>query len=349
VVGGHAYVGDQNGLHVVDVADPASPSIVGSLALSAPVVSVALDGPFAYVGTLDARVAVVDVANPVAPIQVAGVDVPGTPWDIALRGSHAYVSDGESGLQILDISSRARPRLVGGVDTPGNARRVALSGARAYVVDEGSRPPYVLGETIADKLQVIDVSNPNDPAIVNSIAGVDSIENVGWWVHAEVRAVAANHGRVAVGGGLLHTWLEDCIGGFGSCDYSSGYLNLAPSVAYEAPPPRAGAYGPPATEAGTSVHPTPATFALRGSSPNPFGATSSIRFEMPRAAHVRIRVHDARGRLVTTLVDDVFAPGRHETIWRGRAGNGEVVPAGIYFVTMQAESFRQTRKITLLR
>lgn len=359
--GGRAYVGGNHGLHVVDVSNPASPSILGSLPLSARVVSLALDGPIAYVGTLDSSVVIVDVSNAAAPVVVTSIDMPGTPWDIDLRGSYAYVSNGASGLQILDVSDPALPRLAGGVDTPGDAHRTALSGARAYVVDRGPEPPYVIGELIAGTLQVIDVSNPAHPAIVNSIAGIDSVDGEKWWVHEEVRAIAADRGRVIEAGGLLQTWLGDCIDALRgpqcdqqvaslfSCDLVSGFLTVAPRVAYEALPPRARPHADPAAGAGTTVTTVPATFALRGNIPNPFGTSSSIRFETPKTSHVRIRILDVRGRLVKTLVDGAIAPGLHETTWRGRAESGEAAPSGIYFVTMEAESYRQTRKITRVK
>jgi hypothetical protein len=52
---------------------------------------------------------------------------------------------------------------------------------------------------------------------------------------------------------------------------------------------------------------------------------------------------------VQTLVDEALPPGPHEVSWHGRRESGEAVASGIYFVTMQAEGIRQTRRVTLLK
>ena len=98
-----------------------------------------------------------------------------------------------------------------------------------------------------------------------------------------------------------------------------------------------------------SASPQPAGFALVGSEPNPFNPETSIHFDVPRASTVRIRIVDARGSLVQTLVDGTWSAGRHAVSWRGRNVNGGEVPSGVYFVMMEAEAFRQTLKITLLK
>jgi len=350
VAGKHVYIGDETGLLVVDVADPAAPSVIGRVAFPAKALSVALVGSIAYVGTLDARLAAVDVSDPAEPAVVATVALPGAPWGIEVRGSHAYVADGESGLQIVDVSRATHPRLLGGVDSPGDARLVALSGARAYVVDR--RITSWPGEVPGTDLQVIDVSNPMNPVIVNSVAGADSLDAKGYWVRTEARSVAVSKGQVIVGTGVSHEWSGDCLALLGpGCGYSSGCLSITPRSNYEAPPPcsdhPAGAGAVAFARASdTSI---PATFALRGNDPNPFNPETAIRFDVPRASRVRIQVYDARGRLVKTLVDGALSAGRHKVSWRGRAETGEAAASGIYFVSMEAETFRQTRKITLLK
>lgn len=65
--------------------------------------------------------------------------------------------------------------------------------------------------------------------------------------------------------------------------------------------------------------------------PNPVQAAATIRFALPEAVRAVLRVYDARGRLVDTVVDDVLPAGRHERVWtpEGRAG-------GMYFYRLQA-------------
>lgn len=339
VDGGRAYVGDTAGLHVVDVADPAAPSQLGSVALSGEAISVALGGSFAYVGTLDARISVVDISDPVTPTVVATLSLPGRPSDIEIRGAHAYVAGGESGLQVLDVSRPAEPRLMGGVDTPGTAYDVSVGGARAYVADGA-------------KLQVIDISNPARAAIVNSVSVHPTGSDGPYFPYPNsVTAVSVSHSRLVLGGGGERPGF-DCVAGPGGVCNPYGYLEVGRAVDYGPAAPGlsraarldAGRLGgnPPAA-------PRPTAFGLNDNEPNPFNPETSIHFDVPHASSVRVRIVDARGSLVQTLVDGTLPPGRHEVSWRGRNENGESVASGIYFVTMEAEGFRQTLKITLLK
>ena len=90
-------------------------------------------------------------------------------------------------------------------------------------------------------------------------------------------------------------------------------------------------------------------FALAANMPNPFNPSTTIRFDVPFRARVRIAVYDVKGRLVTTLVDEMIDRGSRLTGWDGRDSSGRPAASGIYFCRMEAEGFRASRKIVLLR
>jgi hypothetical protein len=101
-----------------------------------------------------------------------------------------------------------------------------------------------------------------------------------------------------------------------------------------------------------SVNPVPTAptaFALRSCVPNPFALTTSIHFNVPRQARLSVKVYDAAGRLVESVTDGTFEPGRHSVEWTGRDAAGKSVGPGIYFVRMEAGGFSATRKLILLR
>jgi WD40 repeat protein len=56
----------------------------------------------------------------------------------------------------------------------------------------------------------------------------------------------------------------------------------------------------------------PATITLEQNYPNPFNPTTTIYFELPEPAHVRLHVFNVLGRHVTTLVNQLQTVGRHE-------------------------------------
>ena len=88
----------------------------------------------------------------------------------------------------------------------------------------------------------------------------------------------------------------------------------------------------------------PAEFRLLPNYPNPFNPTTEIRFALPERTHVTLRIHDALGREVATLVDEDRSAGEHTVRWDA-AG----MPAGVYFCTLTAGIFRQVRPMVLLR
>jgi hypothetical protein len=88
----------------------------------------------------------------------------------------------------------------------------------------------------------------------------------------------------------------------------------------------------------------PATFSLRGASPNPFNPTTTISYELQAASQVSLKVYDTVGRLVATLVDDQQEAGTHLVTFEGSH-----LVSGLYFVQMTAGGRSETQKIMLLK
>ena len=96
---------------------------------------------------------------------------------------------------------------------------------------------------------------------------------------------------------------------------------------------------------GTRVH----RFALAQNSPNPFNPTTQIRFSLPKAGPVQLRIFDVRGRLVRTLVNRSYDAGSWTVTWNGRDDQGRSVASGAYLYELRAENRRQVRKMGLLK
>jgi hypothetical protein len=93
----------------------------------------------------------------------------------------------------------------------------------------------------------------------------------------------------------------------------------------------------------------PREIALRQNYPNPFMSYTHLRFELPRASQVRLRIYDVMGRVVKTLVDQQTAPGVHEISWDGRDRNGLPLSSGVYLLRMETPEMSLTRRVLLAR
>ncbi len=83
------------------------------------------------------------------------------------------------------------------------------------------------------------------------------------------------------------------------------------------------------------------------SAPNPFEPFTVIQFELPRTEDVSLRIYDAQGRRVISLMDGPASGDRHAIYWGGRDEGGRPVPAGIYYGRL--EFGNETRQIKLIR
>jgi hypothetical protein len=88
----------------------------------------------------------------------------------------------------------------------------------------------------------------------------------------------------------------------------------------------------------------PKVYSLGQNYPNPFNPQTTIKYTLPKASHVTIRIYDVTGRLVKTLVDQDIPGGVHYEVFDGRG-----LASGVYFYRMQSEHFVQTRKLVLLK
>jgi len=89
--------------------------------------------------------------------------------------------------------------------------------------------------------------------------------------------------------------------------------------------------------------------SLDGAYPNPFNPATTIRFFVPEAGTVSLRIYDVAGRLVQRLVSGPTPAGEHAVEWDGRSANGNAVSAGVYFARLEWGGETQMKKIVLLK
>ncbi|OQY28343.1 MAG: hypothetical protein B6244_07495 [Candidatus Cloacimonetes bacterium 4572_55] len=93
----------------------------------------------------------------------------------------------------------------------------------------------------------------------------------------------------------------------------------------------------------------PTLFEVEQNYPNPFNPITAIRYAIPRAGDVEIRVYNITGQRIKTLVDDPHEAGYYSVIWDGHNDRGSQVSSGTYFYVVKAGTDEATRKMVLIR
>ncbi|HLF13686.1 MAG TPA: expansin EXLX1 family cellulose-binding protein [Bacteroidota bacterium] len=88
----------------------------------------------------------------------------------------------------------------------------------------------------------------------------------------------------------------------------------------------------------------PSAFWLSQNYPNPWNPQTTIRYGLPRAEFVSLTVYDAVGRQAAQLVNGHQHAGSHEAVLQG-----DGLASGVYYYTLRAGDFQQTRKLILVR
>jgi len=99
----------------------------------------------------------------------------------------------------------------------------------------------------------------------------------------------------------------------------------------------------------TYVASLPVEFRVTPPYPNPFNATTTIRYEIPEDVHVRIVVYDILGRQVSVLHDGFNNAGVYNAVWNGKDNDGIITGSGVYLYKLKAGKYNSFGKIVLLR
>ena len=83
--------------------------------------------------------------------------------------------------------------------------------------------------------------------------------------------------------------------------------------------------------------------------PNPFNPTTTITFNLPHPAQVRLHVYNIMGQKVITLIDRAMEAGIQTVTWDGVNSYGRSVSSGVYLYRLEAGTFHETRKMLLLK
>ncbi|MCD4849062.1 MAG: T9SS type A sorting domain-containing protein [Candidatus Aegiribacteria sp.] len=92
---------------------------------------------------------------------------------------------------------------------------------------------------------------------------------------------------------------------------------------------------------GIAIDPTVDDYILYGAIPNPSAGLMKLEFSIPETCMVQLRIFDITGRLISNPVNSEFSAGQQEVQL------SDLRP-GIYFVRMEAGTFRATQRFVVI-
>jgi hypothetical protein len=167
VAGALAYVagGGSQQFHVVDIADPAAPQLIGTLPLAGQALRVALGDGYAYVPVEGDGLRVVDIADPTLPVDVGVFETEGYARGVVVVDDVAWLSVAYEGFVAVDVSVAHAPVELGRIaidDVSGTLDGVAVAGRIAAVAH---------GNT---GVELLDVSEPLYPLYIATVPVPDA-------------------------------------------------------------------------------------------------------------------------------------------------------------------------------
>jgi photosystem II stability/assembly factor-like uncharacterized protein len=143
-----------------------------------------------------------------------------------------------------------------------------------------------------------------------------SVNGTSWTV--EYTAPAGNYNAISQAIVPRRLWAVRANGGISSCEVFSNVNKIGNVV--------------------------PSKYELFQNYPNPFNPETNIKFQIPRLGFVSMKVYDALGKEVQTLVNEELKPGFYETKF-----NAENLSSGIYFYKLITDKFTDVKKMVIVK
>lgn len=132
-----AYLSLDNGVRILNVANPALPVLVGDFSTTTPVYEVELSGNLAFVAGGPNGLTILDVSQPATPTLVTRISTIGA-YEINTFNNWVYVADGSRGLRIVDATNPNTPLVAMTLLAGYNVVDVERVGTNLYVVTQNN-------------------------------------------------------------------------------------------------------------------------------------------------------------------------------------------------------------------
>jgi hypothetical protein len=88
----------------------------------------------------------------------------------------------------------------------------------------------------------------------------------------------------------------------------------------------------------------PTEFKLYQNYPNPFNPVTTIKFDLPEAVQVSLKIYNTIGEQLTVLINTELEAGNHQIEF-----DASHLSSGIYFYELRAEEYKETKKMLMIK
>ncbi|MCK6623400.1 MAG: T9SS type A sorting domain-containing protein, partial [Calditrichia bacterium] len=333
----YVYVANSDsGLRIIDVSTPASPFIVSTFKpANDRCKRVKVKNSYAYVVYVFSNsLEIIDASNPSSPSLAGQVNITNPASAIFIQDHYLYVAENGVGIKIFDITDPLNVQLTGLFATSG-ANTIFVSGNYIYAA-------------YGFWLMIIDITDPQSPFEVGLHNNGVNIQDL--HISNQRAFLLGNNGDVIAIDVSNPQQMQE-VGYYNYTDISGAFdLHSVGDYVYIAHGDARGVVIK--YEGNTGIEPDASSlqgFRLFQNYPNPFNPNTTIRYNLPKALSVNLKIHTITGQAVKTLVSRIQPSGEYDVQWDGRDNTGKAVASGVYLYQLKAGEFVESRKMVLLR
>jgi hypothetical protein len=104
-----------------------------------------------------------------------------------------------------------------------------------------------------------------------------------------------------------------------------------------------------AASSGLAEEERPPALKLYAVTLNPAGSDATIRYALPQASRVSLKVYDVNGRVIKTLENKEQTAGVHSVSWNGADDAGRSLSAGVYFCRLETDDEHRIGRIVVVK
>jgi hypothetical protein len=383
VQGDYAYLGNRAELLIIDISDPANPTLTGTYSFMSGIHDIEASGNYVYLTTTQGLIPspagdtvggfhIVDVTIPASPSAIGYYGMDGFVYNFFIYSHYAYIINNYMAFEIADISDPLNPVFAGGFNTPNDGWDVFVVDTIAYIADR------------EDGMKIYNMTVPLQPVFLGGLRfglsyplGISVKENYAFAVGdgtlnivnvTDPTEPSLTASYITAGDLIPNIFISGDFAFLSEDTYGFEIINISdPSNPFLAVSHDTPGFTNEIIVIGNYIYvsdtysfqifhfnPTgikedehealPEEFTVHQNYPNPFNSGTVIQYDLTEESFVTIDIFDMLGRKVETLVDSRQAAGHHQVTWN--AGNAS---SGIYFYNVKDGKSNETKRMNLVR